>query len=65
MRGKKSVIYCEQCGSDTLSCTVDFITFHHLSFCSPGCCEEYRNADELKRAAKEPPAAGARASKAA
>jgi hypothetical protein len=65
MRGKKRVTYCELCGSDTLSCTADFIVFHHLSFCSPGCRDEYRNTDELKRAAKEQPAGRARASKAA
>ena len=65
MRGKKLAIFCEVCGSDTLNCTADFITFHHLSFCSPGCCDEYRNADELKRAANEQPAGRARASKAA
>ena len=65
MRGKKLVIYCEMCGSDTLNCTTDFITFHQLSFCSPDCRNEYRDADELRRAAKEQPAGRARASKAA
>jgi hypothetical protein len=48
MRGKKLVIYCEVCGSDTLSCTTDFITFHHLNFCSPDCRDEYRFADEQR-----------------
>jgi hypothetical protein len=65
MRGRKLVIYCEMCGSDTLSCTTDFITFHHLSFCSPDCRDVYRDADELGRSAKEKPAARGRASKAA
>jgi hypothetical protein len=65
MRGKKLVVYCEMCGSDTLSCTTDFITFHHLSFCSPDCHDAYRDADERGRAAKEQPAACTRSSKAA
>jgi hypothetical protein len=65
MRGKKLIIYCETCGGDTLSCTTDFIVFHRLSFCSPDCRDVYRDADELSRAAKQRPAAPARASKAA
>jgi hypothetical protein len=65
MRGKKLVIYCEMCGSDTLNCTTDFITFHQLSFCSPDCRDAYRNADELRRAAKEQPTGRTRAAKAA
>jgi len=56
MRASKLLIYCELCGSDTLSCTADFITFHHLSFCSPDCRDSYRTADEEKRRAKEQPA---------
>jgi hypothetical protein len=65
MRGKTLVIYCEMCGSDTLSCTTDFVTFHHLSFCSPDCHDAYRDADEQRRAAKQQPAAHTRAGKAA
>jgi hypothetical protein len=65
MRGKKLVVYCEMCGSDTLSCTTDFITFHHLSFCSPDCHDTYRDTDERGRAAKEQPAGCTRSSKAA
>jgi hypothetical protein len=65
MRGKKLAIYCEVCGSDTLSCTTDFITFHHLNFCSPDCRDEYRFADERRRAAKERPAGRTCAPKAA
>jgi len=64
MRGKL-VIYCEMCGSDTLSCTTDFITFHHLSFCSPDCRDVYRTADEERRAAKDQSAGSTRASRAA
>jgi hypothetical protein len=65
MRGKRLLIYCEVCGSDTPGGTTDFITFHHLSFCSPDCRDEYRFGDELRRAAKEQPAPRTRASKAA
>ena len=65
MRGKKLVVYCEACGSDTLSCTTDFITFHHLSFCSPDCRDAYRDADELRRAENEQSARRIRGSKAA
>jgi hypothetical protein len=63
MRGKKLVIYCETCGSDALNCTTDFLSFHHLSFCSPDCRDAYRDDDELSRAAKQQPST--RASKAA
>jgi hypothetical protein len=65
MRGKKLVIYCEVCGSDTLSCTTDVITFHHLNFCSPDCRDEYRFADEQRRVGQERPAGRTRAPKAA
>ena len=65
MRAKKLVIYCEACGSDALSGTADFITFHHLSFCSTDCRDAYRNADELRRAENEQLARRIRASKAA
>ena len=65
MRAKKLVIYCEACGSDALSGTIDFITFHHLSFCSLDCRDAYRNADELRRAENEQLAQRIRAPKAA
>ena len=65
MRGKTLVIYCEMCGSDALSCTADFIIFHHLSFCSPDCHDAYRDADEQRRAARQQPAVRTRAGKAA
>jgi hypothetical protein len=55
MRAKR-LVYCELCGSDTLTCTTDFIVFHHLSFCSPDCRDAYRAADEERRAAALPPA---------
>ena len=50
---KKLVIYCEACGSDTLSCTTDFIVFHHLTFCSPDCHDAYRTVDDERRSARE------------
>ena len=65
MRGKKLIIYCEVCGTDALSGTTNFIAFHQLSFCSPDCLEEYRLAEEQRRAAKEQPAGRVQASKAA
>ena len=65
MRGKKLVIYCEACGSDALSGTTDFITFHQLSFCSPDCRDAYRNADEQRQDEKERSGRRIRASKAA
>lgn len=49
------IVYCEMCGSDTLTCTADFIVFHHLSFCSPDCHGEYRTADEARRTDRENP----------
>jgi hypothetical protein len=64
MRGKKLAI-CEVCGSDTPSGTTDFITFHHLSFCSPDCRDEYRFADEVRRAEKAQRAGRTRAATAA
>jgi hypothetical protein len=60
MRGKL-IVYCELCGSDTLSCTADFIVYHRLSFCSPDCREDYRAADEARREYGEKSAAAAKA----
>jgi hypothetical protein len=45
---RKLIIYCEACGSDTLTSAVDFILYHHLSFCSPDCRDDYRIADEQR-----------------
>jgi hypothetical protein len=55
---RKLIVFCETCGSDTPSCTAEFIVYHHLSFCSPDCRDEYRAADEDRRAQGSP--AGAR-----
>jgi hypothetical protein len=62
---RKLIVYCEICGGDTLACTTDFIVFHHLSFCSPDCRDEYRGADEARRQSKEEASSRARTSKAA
>jgi hypothetical protein len=56
---RKLIIYCETCGSDTLSCTAEFIIFHQLSFCSPDCREDYRAVVDEQQV--RGPAAGARA----
>ena len=45
---RKLIIYCETCGSDTLTSAVDFILYHRLSFCSPDCRDDYRTADEQR-----------------
>jgi hypothetical protein len=54
---RKLIIYCEACGSDTLTCTAEFIVYHRLSFCSPDCRDGYRTVDEERRAGAEPEAA--------
>ena len=59
------IVYCEMCGSNTLTCTTDFIVFHHLHFCSPDCREDYRTADEARRESNETPASRTRTRKAA
>jgi hypothetical protein len=46
---RKLIIYCEACGSDTLTCTAEFILYHRLSFCSPDCRDDYRVAEEERR----------------
>jgi hypothetical protein len=48
---RKRLVYCELCGSDTLTCTADFIVFHCLTFCSPDCREDYVADDERRREA--------------
>lgn len=49
---RKFVVYCEVCGSERPN-VGEFRVFHHLTFCSVECVEEYRGADEVRRAAKE------------
>ena len=50
---RKLVVYCEQCGGAELSGTAELLVFHCLSFCSPDCRDDYRTADEERRAARE------------
>jgi hypothetical protein len=50
---KKAVVFCEVCGGVTPSGAADFVVFHCLAFCSPDCRNEYRSADEERRAAKD------------
>ena len=46
---RKLVIYCEACGGERLS-GAEFVVYHHLSFCSADCRDEYRAAHEVRRA---------------
>jgi hypothetical protein len=50
---RKIVTVCEVCGGAQPSGTVDFVIFHCLTFCSPDCLDDYRVADEERRARKE------------
>jgi hypothetical protein len=50
---RKLIVYCELCGSDTLTCTADFIVYHRLSFCSPDCRDDYRATDEVRQGPTE------------
>jgi hypothetical protein len=47
------IVFCEMCGGTLLSDASDFIVFHHLTLCSPDCRDEYRAADEERRARKD------------
>jgi hypothetical protein len=46
---RKLVVYCEHCGGTELSGTPEFMMFHCLTFCSPGCRDDYRSIDEERR----------------
>jgi hypothetical protein len=50
---KKTVVICEMCGGAKPSGAADFLVFHCLAICSPDCLEDYRTADEERRAKKE------------
>jgi len=50
---KTAVVICELCGGAKPSGTADFVVFHCLAFCSPDCLDDYRTADEERRAKKE------------
>ena len=49
----KALIYCEVCGGIKTSGAADFVVFHCLAFCSPDCRDDYKTADEERRAGKE------------
>ena len=48
----KTLTICEVCGGSR-SGAADFLVFHCLTFCSADCLEEYRAADDERRAKKE------------
>ena len=61
---RKALVYCEVCGGATPRGGTDFIVFHCLAFCSPDCRDDYKTADEERRAARQAaPLAQVRASK--
>jgi hypothetical protein len=47
------MLVCQMCDANKPSGTSAFILFHCLTFCSPECHEEYRAADEERRAQRE------------
>jgi hypothetical protein len=47
------ITVCEICGGTAPSGTADFLVFHCLAFCSPECRDDYRVADEERRAKTE------------
>jgi len=54
---RKTLTICEICGGSQPSGTADFLVFHCLTFCSSGCLDDYRAADDVRRAEKEAPRA--------
>jgi hypothetical protein len=50
---RKILTICEVCGGTTPSGAADFFVFHCLTFCSSDCVNDYRTADEERRAKKE------------
>jgi hypothetical protein len=57
---KKALVICEVCGGATPSGAAEFVVFHCLAFCSPDCLEDYRTADEERRARKVAAASASR-----
>jgi hypothetical protein len=51
--GRKPIVICETCGGTSPSGAADFLVFHCLTFCSPDCRDDYRVADEERRARKD------------
>src|SRR5262249_7861650 len=43
------LVYCEHCGGSELAGTDHFLLFHHLSFCSADCRDDYRAMDDARR----------------
>ena len=58
MRKKAVVVICELCGGPKPSGNAEFVLFHCLAFCSPDCRDDYRTADEERRAGKDAAASG-------
>ena len=50
---RKALVYCEVCGGTRASGAADFVVFHCLAFCSRDCRDDYKTADEERRAARE------------
>lgn len=50
---KRAVVICELCGGARPSGAADFLVFHCLAFCSPDCRDNYRTADDERRAKTE------------
>ena len=50
---RKILTICEVCGGTTPSGAADFLVFHCVTFCSPDCLDDYRTADEERRAKKD------------
>ena len=50
---RKIVTVCEVCGGTAPSGAADFLVFHCLTFCSPDCLDDYRAADDERRAKKD------------
>jgi len=53
---RKALVYCEVCGGTTPSGAADYLIFHCLAFCSPDCLDDYKSADDERRANKQTPA---------
>jgi hypothetical protein len=47
---RRKITVCEICGGTAPSGAADFVVFHCLTFCSPDCLDDYRAADEERRA---------------
>ena len=50
---RKALVICGVCGGTKPSGAADFFVFHCLAFCSPDCVDDYKSADDERRARKE------------